>query len=122
MSTHDAARGFDSLAVHAGQEPDESTGAVIPPIHVSTTYAQDGIGGLRGGYEYGRSGNPTRTALETQIAALEGGRARCRSPRAWPARTRCCAPRSSPATRCCSATTCTAAPIVCWPACWARGV
>ncbi len=73
MSTHDAARGFDSLAVHAGQEPDESTGAVIPPIHVSTTYAQDGIGGLRGGYEYGRSGNPTRTALETQIAALEGG-------------------------------------------------
>ncbi|MDQ1174930.1 cystathionine gamma-synthase [Microbacterium testaceum] len=73
MSTHDAARGFDSLAVHAGQEPDEATGAVIPPIHVSTTYAQDGIGGLRGGYEYGRSGNPTRTALETQIAALEGG-------------------------------------------------
>ncbi len=73
MSTHDAARGFDSLAVHAGQAPDETTGAVIPPIHVSTTYAQDGIGGLRGGYEYGRSGNPTRTALETQIAALEGG-------------------------------------------------
>jgi cystathionine gamma-synthase len=73
MSTPDAARGFDSLAVHAGQAPDETTGAVIPPIHVSTTYVQDGIGGLRNGYEYGRSGNPTRTALEVQLAALEGG-------------------------------------------------
>ena len=68
------ARGFDSLAVHAGQAFDPTTGAVIPPVHFSTTYAQDGIGGLRQGYEYGRSGNPTRTALETQLAALEGGR------------------------------------------------
>lgn len=65
--------GFDTRAVHAGQEFDQTTGAVIPPVHFSTTYAQDGIGGLRGGYEYGRSGNPTRTALETQLAALEGG-------------------------------------------------
>lgn len=71
MST-DAARAFASLAVHAGQKPDASTGAVIPPVHFSTTYAQDGIGGLRAGYEYGRSGNPTRTALQTQLAALEG--------------------------------------------------
>ncbi|MFS0735126.1 cystathionine gamma-synthase [Microbacterium sp. 1P10UB] len=71
---HDAARGIESLAVHAGQAFDPTTGAVIPPVHFSTTYAQDGIGGLRGGYEYGRSGNPTRTALETQLAALEGGR------------------------------------------------
>jgi cystathionine gamma-synthase len=67
------ARGFDSLAVHAGQTFDPTTGAVIPPIHLSSTYAQDGIGGLRGGYEYGRSGNPTRTALEQQLAAIEGG-------------------------------------------------
>ncbi|QIG39012.1 cystathionine gamma-synthase [Microbacterium sp. 4R-513] len=67
------ARGFDSLAVHAGQAYDPTTGAVIPPVHFSTTYAQDGIGGLRGGYEYGRSGNPTRTALEKQLAAIEGG-------------------------------------------------
>jgi len=74
MTDHTAARGFDSLAVHAGQAPDPTTGAVIPPVHFSTTYAQDGIGGLRQGYEYGRSGNPTRTALETQLAALEGGR------------------------------------------------
>ncbi len=73
-STASRARGFDSLAVHAGQEFDPVTGAVIPPVHFSTTYAQDGIGGLRGGYEYGRSGNPTRTALETQLAAIEGGR------------------------------------------------
>ena len=64
--------GFDSLAVHAGQSFDPTTGAVIPPVHFSSTFAQDGIGGLRGGYEYGRSGNPTRTALETQLAALEG--------------------------------------------------
>jgi cystathionine gamma-synthase len=64
---------FDTKAVHAGQAPDETTGAVIPPVHFSTTYAQDGIGGLRAGYEYGRSGNPTRTALETQLAAIEGG-------------------------------------------------
>lgn len=73
MTASDAARGFASLAVHAGQEFDPTTGAVIPPVHFSTTYAQDGIGGLRNGYEYGRSGNPTRTALQTQLAALEGG-------------------------------------------------
>lgn len=65
--------GFETRAVHAGQAFDPTTGAVIPPVHFSTTYAQDGIGGLRQGYEYGRSGNPTRTALETQLAALEGG-------------------------------------------------
>ena len=64
--------GFDTTAIHAGQDPDATTGAVIPPIHVSSTYIQDGIGGLRQGYEYGRSGNPTRTALEVQLAALEG--------------------------------------------------
>lgn len=73
MSTHDAAHGLASLAVHAGQQFDPTTGAVIPPVHFSTTFAQDGIGGLRGGYEYGRSGNPTRTALQQQLAALEGG-------------------------------------------------
>ena len=73
MSTHDSILGFDSLAVHAGQAFDPTTGAVIPPVHFSTTYAQDGIGGLRGGYEYGRSANPTRTALEQQLAAIEGG-------------------------------------------------
>jgi cystathionine gamma-synthase len=64
---------FNSLAVHAGQSADPGTGAVIPPLHMSTTFVQDGIGNLRAGYEYGRSGNPTRTALEQQLAALEGG-------------------------------------------------
>ncbi|MGA7149530.1 MAG: cystathionine gamma-synthase [Microbacterium sp.] len=73
MTEPNTPRGFDTRAVHAGQAFDPSTGAVIPPVHFSTTYAQDGIGGLRQGYEYGRSGNPTRTALEAQLAALEGG-------------------------------------------------
>ena len=65
--------GFSSRAIHAGQEPDPTTGAVVPPIHQVSTYKQDGIGNLRGGYEYSRSANPTRTALEECIAALEGG-------------------------------------------------
>jgi cystathionine gamma-synthase len=65
--------GFDTRAIHAGQEPDPATGAVIPPVHLTTTYKQDGVGGLRGGYEYSRSGNPTRTALHEALAALEEG-------------------------------------------------
>jgi cystathionine gamma-synthase len=69
-SNHDA---FETLAIHAGQEPDPLTGAVVPPIHQASTFKQDGVGGLRGGYEYSRSANPTRTALEQCLAALEGG-------------------------------------------------
>src|SRR5262245_42269821 len=65
--------GFDTRAVHAGQDPDPATGAVVPPISLSTTFAQQGVGGHLG-YEYSRSGNPTRTALETCIASLEGAR------------------------------------------------
>src|SRR5918911_4881534 len=65
--------GFDTLAIHAGQEPDPFTGAVTVPIHQTSTYKQDGVGGLRGGYEYSRSANPTRTALEELMAALEHG-------------------------------------------------
>ncbi|MBV9953055.1 MAG: cystathionine gamma-synthase [Acidimicrobiia bacterium] len=64
---------FETLAIHAGQDPDPATGAVVVPIHQTSTYAQDGIGGLRAGYEYSRSANPTRTALETCLAALEAG-------------------------------------------------
>jgi cystathionine gamma-synthase len=67
-------RGFSTNAIHAGQEPDPTTGAVILPIHQSSTFAQDGVGGLRAGYEYSRSANPTRTALQECLAALEGGR------------------------------------------------
>jgi len=70
---HASTHGFSTRAVHAGQEPDRETGAVIPPVHFSTTFAQDGIGGLRNGYEYGRGTNPTRDALQAQLAALEGG-------------------------------------------------
>jgi cystathionine gamma-synthase len=67
-------RGFATRAIHAGQNPDPGTGAVIVPIHLSSTFAQDGVGGLRAGYEYARTANPTRTALETCLAALEAGR------------------------------------------------
>jgi len=82
------ADGFETLAIHAGQEPDPVTGAVIPPIYQVSTYKQDGVGGLRGGrhagaedgpgrwiegYEYSRTANPTRGALEECLAALEGG-------------------------------------------------
>ncbi len=65
--------GFETRAIHAGYEPDPTTGAVIPPIYATSTYLQDGVGGLRGGYEYSRSANPTRTALEGNLAALEEG-------------------------------------------------
>jgi cystathionine gamma-synthase len=88
--------GFETLAIHAGQDPDPLTGAVIPPIYQVSTYKQDGVGGLRGGadgadgtggargagggparwiegYEYSRTANPTRGALEECLAALEGG-------------------------------------------------
>ncbi|ROP38500.1 cystathionine gamma-synthase [Saccharothrix texasensis] len=66
--------GFATRAIHAGQDPDPTTGSVIVPIHATSTYAQDGVGGLRGGFEYSRTGNPTRAALEECLAALEGGR------------------------------------------------
>ncbi|WNI22817.1 cystathionine gamma-synthase [Streptomyces sp. ITFR-16] len=65
---------FETLAIHAGNTADPLTGAVVPPIYQVSTYKQDGVGGLRNGYEYSRSANPTRTALEENLAALEGGR------------------------------------------------
>jgi cystathionine gamma-synthase len=65
--------GFSTRAIHAGQEPDPTTGSVVPPIYATSTFAQDGVGGVRAGYEYSRSANPTRTALEECMAALEGG-------------------------------------------------
>jgi cystathionine gamma-synthase len=66
--------GFDTLAIHAGQDPDPRTGAVVPPIYQTSTYAQDAVGSPRLGYEYSRSGNPTRDALQQCLAALEAGR------------------------------------------------
>src|ERR671921_3012703 len=65
--------GFETLAIHAGQDPEPATGAVVVPIYQTSTYAQSAVGKHQG-YEYSRSGNPTRTALETCLAALEGGR------------------------------------------------
>jgi cystathionine gamma-synthase len=73
IQEHRSKAGFETRAIHAGYEPDEATGAVIPPIYATSTYKQDGVGGLRGGYEYSRSANPTRTALEGNLAALEEG-------------------------------------------------
>jgi cystathionine gamma-synthase len=88
MAQIDNPDGFETLAIHAGQEPDPLTGAVVPPIYQVSTYKQDGVGGLRGGaqagsdtgpgrwvegYEYSRTANPTRGALEECLAALEGG-------------------------------------------------
>jgi len=66
--------GFDTLAIHAGQEPDPRTGAVVPPIYQTSTYAQDAVGAPRLGFEYSRSSNPTRDALQECLAAIEGGR------------------------------------------------
>ncbi|WAC54662.1 cystathionine gamma-synthase [Gordonia sp. SL306] len=66
-------QGFSTQAIHAGYDPDPQTGAVNVPIYASSTFAQDGVGGLRDGFEYARTGNPTRRALEANIAALERG-------------------------------------------------
>lgn len=63
--------GFSTRAVHVGQEPDPVTGAVVPPLTLATTFAQDGVGVPRGGYDYARAGTPTRAALQTAVASLE---------------------------------------------------
>ena len=74
MQDRETRYGFETLAIHAGQEPEPRTGAVVPPIYQTSTYAQDAVGAPRLGYEYSRSGNPTRDALQECLAALEGGR------------------------------------------------
>ncbi len=66
-------QGFATRAIHAGYEPNAENGAVNVPIYASSTFQQDGVGGMRSGYEYARTGNPTRTALEGNLAALENG-------------------------------------------------
>ncbi len=71
---HFETAGLATKAIHAGYRPDPSTGAVNAPIYASSTFAQDGVGGLRGGFEYARTGNPTRAALEATLAAVEEGR------------------------------------------------
>src|SRR5689334_12528214 len=71
MSEQHRFRGLATKAIHAGFRPDPGTGAVNAPIYASSTFAQDGVGGLRGGFEYARTGNPTRAALEASLAAVE---------------------------------------------------
>jgi cystathionine gamma-synthase len=70
---HHGFTGLATKAIHAGYRPDPATGAVNTPIYASSTFAQDGVGGLRGGFEYARTGNPTRAALEATLAAVEAG-------------------------------------------------
>jgi len=70
---HPAFTGLSTKAIHAGYRPDPATGAVNAPIYASSTFAQDGVGGLRGGFDYARTGNPTRAALEASLAAVEEG-------------------------------------------------
>ena len=65
--------GFNTRAITAGQAFDPTTGAVVPPVYLTSTFVQDGIGGFRGGYEYARGGNPTRDSLQELLASLEGG-------------------------------------------------
>jgi len=74
MSEHFDTAGLATKAIHAGYRPDPLTGAVNAPIYASSTFAQDGVGGLRSGFDYARTGNPTRAALETALAAVEDGR------------------------------------------------
>ena len=74
MTENHRRHGFATRAIHAGYRPDPATGAVNAPIYASSTFAQDGVGGLRGGYEYARTGNPTRASLEASLAAVEDGR------------------------------------------------
>lgn len=74
MNDTHGGHGFATRAIHAGFRPDPATGAVNTPIYASSTFAQDGVGGLRGGFEYARTGNPTRAALERVLAAVEDGR------------------------------------------------
>src|SRR5215813_8755244 len=72
MSIDSSKYGFSTRAIHAGQEPDVATGATVVPIYATSTYTQEALGKHKG-YEYSRSGNPTRHALEECLAALEGG-------------------------------------------------
>ena len=77
ISTNAAALANTTLAtraIHAGQEPDPTTGAVVTPIYMTSTFKQDGVGGLRNGYDYSRSVNPTRNSFDAQLAAVEGAK------------------------------------------------
>ena len=115
MAQIDRGDGFETLAIHAGQEPDPLTGAVVPPIYQVSTYKQDGVGGLRGGslagagpgpgrwvegYEYSRTANPTRGRSRSAWPRSKAASGRWRSRRGWPPRTAWSARSASQATTC----------------------
>ena len=93
---HHGITGLATKAIHAGYRPDPATGAVNTPIYASSTFAQDGVGGLRGGFEYARTGNPTRAALEPRWRPSKTAPSGGRSVPGWPPPTvpcgRCCGP------------------------------
>ena len=89
MAKETSSLGFATLAIHAGQDADPATGATVVPIYATSTYTQEAPGRHKG-YEYSRSGNPTRTALETCLAALEGANGAWRLPPVWRRRRPCC--------------------------------
>src|ERR1700741_4317829 len=72
-NAHHGITGLATKAIHAGYRPDPATGAVNTPIYASSTFAQDGVGGLRGGPDLGSAGNPTRSALDSSLGAVEEG-------------------------------------------------
>ena len=88
---------IDTRVVHAGLEPDPTYGSVIPPIHQTSTFVQPAPGEFVEDYDYSRSANPTRAALERALGELEGGHG-APSRAGWPPPTRCSPPRSTPAT------------------------
>ena len=113
---HDPSSGFATRVIHAGQSPDPTTGAIMPPIYATSTYVQQSPG-VHKGLDYGRSHNPTRWAFERCVADLEERRAGVtRSPPAWP-RSRPCWNCSTPARTSSPATTSTAARSACSSAC-----
>jgi hypothetical protein len=105
------ALGLGTRAIHAGQHPDPSTGAIMTPIYATSTYVQESPGKHKG-YEYSRTQNPTRMAYERCVADLEGGSRALRLPRAWPRQRRCstCSTRAATSSRW---TISTAAPTAC---------
>jgi hypothetical protein len=101
--TDDEGQAFATRAVHGAGGPDPATGAVVPPISLATTFRQEAVG-KHLGYEYSRSGNPTRAALERHLASLEEAEHGFASHRAWLPRTRSCACYRPATTSCCPTT------------------
>jgi cystathionine gamma-synthase len=109
---------FETRAIHAGQEPDPLTGSVNVPIYQTSTYAQDGVLQMRGGHDYARTINPTRTALEQCLASLEAARTGLLL--SGMGATTAIMELFAPGSRTSPSTMCTAAPTGCSPSCTSR--